>query len=529
MHISYLEERPYLTLVLSSVLLFYINIDLLPVSIMEARNFIVAREMLTENNWFLTTMNGLARYEKPPLPSWITSFFVSLFDNPSTWVYRLPVSVFSTLGIIGMYKLSFALSNLKKQSLYAALILGTSFYYVVIRFEAPSDMFTHVAMIFSLYYLVRITQGKNTIFSVVIGGLWLAISILSKGPVSLYVLWLPFIIAYAVAFKFQFKRKVGYYFLYIGLGLLLGASWYVYVRLADPVAFLEIAETETSNWSSYNVRPFYYYWSFFIQSGIWTIPALISLAYPYFKNKVEHKKLYLFSFIWTLAAVVLLSIIPEKKSRYLMPILIPLALNTVQIIFYFIKEKNSKFNKTLATIILIVCLAIIVAPPLVIDHSLLFWLWYTSMASFALIIGFNTARQFSKSDLKTMVWNYFFIIMLITSIGMKGVDFLQRNPSYSKTISQKANRLPTYHYQGLSPELIFASGKISQPLNFDEVPKFELLVLVLDSELSSFKNELPKYMSIQSIEHIDLNFFNSKADKKYKERYFLNAITIAPR
>ena len=526
MLISYIEDRPYLTLILSSILLFYINLDVLPVSIMEARNFIVAREMLTENNWFLTTMNGIARYEKPPLPSWITSFFVSLFDNQSTWVYRLPVSVFSTMGLIGVYKLSFALSNLKTQSLYAALILGTSFYYVVIRFEAPSDMFTHVAMIFSLFYLVRVTQEKKIIYSAVIGGLWLAASILSKGPVSLYVLWLPFIIAYAVTFKFEFKKKIGYYFIYIGLGLLLGASWYVYVRLLDPVAFLEIAETETSNWSSYNVRPFYYYWSFFIQTGIWTIPALISLAYPYFKNKVENNKLYLFSIIWTLAAVVLLSIIPEKKSRYLMPVLIPLALNTVQIIFYFIKEKNLKFNKTLATILLIVCLAIIVAPPFVINHSFQFWLWYTSMASFALIIGFNTTLQFSKSYLKTLVWNYFFIIILITSIGMNGVVYLQKNKSYSKTISQKAKNLPIYYYEELSPELIFASGKISQPINFDVVLKSESLILVPGSVLSSFKNDLPEHIDKQSIEHIDLNFFNSKDDKSYKSRLQVDLIKV---
>lgn len=27
--------------------------------------------MITENHWLLTTMNGEARYEKPPFPSWI--------------------------------------------------------------------------------------------------------------------------------------------------------------------------------------------------------------------------------------------------------------------------------------------------------------------------------------------------------------------------------------------------------------------------------------------------------------------------
>lgn len=40
---------------------------------MEARNFNSAREMINHNNWVLTTMNGEARYEKPPLPTWLAA------------------------------------------------------------------------------------------------------------------------------------------------------------------------------------------------------------------------------------------------------------------------------------------------------------------------------------------------------------------------------------------------------------------------------------------------------------------------
>ena len=60
-------------------------------------------------------------------------------------------------------------------------------------------------------------------------------------------------------------------------------------------------------------------------------------------KRVEDKKLYRFSLIWTLAAVVLLSIIPEKKERYLMPVLIPLAMNTSFYIKYLMsKTKDLK-------------------------------------------------------------------------------------------------------------------------------------------------------------------------------------------
>ena len=93
------------------------------------------------------------------------------------------------------------------------------------------------------------------------------------------------------------------------------------------------------------MRPFYYYWSFFTQSGIWTIPAFISLLYPYLKSRVKNLKAYQFSLLWTLLAVILLSLIPEKKSRYLMPVLIPLSINISFYINYLITEFKTLQDK----------------------------------------------------------------------------------------------------------------------------------------------------------------------------------------
>ena len=102
---------------------------------------------------------------------------------------------------------------------------------------------------------------------------------------------------------------------------------------------------ETANWTSYNIRPFYYYWSFFSQSGIWCIPAFVALLYPYLKDKVFFKKGYQFTLLWTLCSVLLLSIIPEKKSRYLLPVLIPLALNTGFYIEYLFRRFTNMSDK----------------------------------------------------------------------------------------------------------------------------------------------------------------------------------------
>ena len=54
--------------------IFFPHLSIVEVNIMEARNFITAREMLEYGNWIHTTMNLEPRYEKPPLPTWMTAW-----------------------------------------------------------------------------------------------------------------------------------------------------------------------------------------------------------------------------------------------------------------------------------------------------------------------------------------------------------------------------------------------------------------------------------------------------------------------
>ena len=53
---------------------------------MEARNFQAAKEMVEDNNWLLPTLNGEPRYQKPPLPTWLTAFSVLLFNSKNEYI-----------------------------------------------------------------------------------------------------------------------------------------------------------------------------------------------------------------------------------------------------------------------------------------------------------------------------------------------------------------------------------------------------------------------------------------------------------
>ncbi|MFA6770527.1 MAG: glycosyltransferase family 39 protein, partial [Bacteroidales bacterium] len=334
------ERNPIVTICLFTAIMLLPLLSTLEVTIMEARNFVTAREMVTDGNWLLTTMNGEPRYEKPPLPTWLTAISTLFFGNNKLLGLRLPALLL--VMVIGsfVYLLSKKILNDPLHSLTNALIAITSFYIFGIIIEAPWDIFAHGFMLVAIYYLFSLFRSDKANWrDALMASLFIGASFMSKGPISLYALLLPFLAAYGFSYKYSsLKTKSAPLLVTILLAVLISGWWYLYVRIQDPDVFMAVAQKETSNWSSYNVRPFYYYWSFFIQSGLWSIPAFISLLYSYLKTRVVNLKAYKFSLLWTLFAVVLLSLIPEKKSRYLMPVLIPLAINTGFYIEYLFRE-----------------------------------------------------------------------------------------------------------------------------------------------------------------------------------------------
>jgi 4-amino-4-deoxy-L-arabinose transferase-like glycosyltransferase len=522
-----LEKYPILSLLLFVIVMLGFTIDAIPVSIMEARNFISAREMLTDGNWILTTMNGEARYEKPPLPTWITAFFGFLFGIKSVLALRWPALLFLASIGISTYLLSKKLKLTTSHSLINGFIVLTSFYVIGITIEGPWDIYAHGFMLMALYQLFQMFEnGKITIIQSALFVLFLAGSILSKGPVSLYVLFLSFVIAYGIAYKFKggtlhFLKL----FSLLIFGLVLGGWWYFHVRVADPETFTAIAERETSNWSSYNVRPFYYYWSFFVQSGIWTVPALLSLLYP-LKSKVSNLKAYRFSFFWTLIAVVLLSVIPEKKSRYLMPVLIPLAINIGFYINYIILNfKTLKSKKETMPVYfhfgLIGSIAIL--------FPLSGFFFGASLTGFVLVrfvilsivlvlIGLLIFKQLKEKQIKNA---FYLVIAFMLSLGLLGVPLakLQAQTDY-KPISALNNNLVLYTLGYVAPEVIYNYGdkipNLYQSEGFMVPSESEFLLVATDKNPEDIK-ELSQFFNIEFIETFDLNF-SANDSRGYKNR-----------
>ena len=527
--IKIIEKYPVASLFLFVIVMLGFTIDAIPVSIMEARNFISAREMLTDNNWVLTTMNGDARYEKPPLPTWITAVFGFFFGIKSVLALRWPALLMVASIGISSYFISKKLTDNTSHSLINGFLVITSFYVIGITIEGPWDIYAHGFMLAALLQLFTLLNNESIgVKTSLLFILFLAASVLSKGPVSLYVLFLSFLIAYGLSYGYKGK-KLNYLKLLVLLifGIFIGAWWYMHVRVIDPETFTAIAERETSNWSSYNVRPFYYYWSFFVQSGLWTIPAFISLLYPYLKSRVRHKKAYKFSFYWTLIAVILLSVIPEKKSRYLMPVLIPLAINTGFYIDYIIREfkdlKSKKetypvyFNFGLIGLLAILfpLSGILLGASLVDDVLIRFII--TSLIS--LVIGCYIFKYLKAKQLKKV---FYLAVSFMLSIGLLALPLVvTQTPENYKALSEfKTNPFPIYSLGYVAPEVIYNYGNKIPALEMEEgyfIPNTKQFYVLSEKRNMETIEPLSKIYTIEYLENFDLN--TSKKDTRaYKTR-----------
>jgi 4-amino-4-deoxy-L-arabinose transferase-like glycosyltransferase len=538
--IKTIEKYPLASLFIAVLSMLLLHLDVPNVTIMEARNFITAREMIEDNNWLLTTMNGEPRYQKPPLPTWITAISGILFGANNLFALRLPAALMILFLGYSAYFLSIKLDIPKKNSLVNALILISSFYVIAIISEAPWDIYAHGFMLAGLYFLFLFFEHRQGLWkNAALSALFIGFSILSKGPVSLYALFLPFLISYGLIFKFKgFRSKIIPLVIWVVLFILIGLWWYLYVRIVDPESFVAIATKETGNWSSYNVKPFYYYWSFFIQSGLWTLPAFISLLYPYIISRVANKKAYRFTFYWTLISLILLSLIPEKKPRYLVPVLIPLAFNVGFYMNYlmqsFVNLKSKKesypvyFNFGL---IAMICLFLPIAIYFLMKDDLMDHLLYYIVLSLATpLIGLLILKKLVEKKIKHVFYLTILFMISVLLFGLPLSKNIGKQSSFKRLNDlhsiEQSEQIKTYAIGEVSPELIWDyHGKIKniyndKALDLPEEDIFGLLILNEDTKI--ILGELKSNYSTKFIETFDLNVGAKKKERLIRQFYLVS-------
>ena len=336
-------------LVMCTFIAFVANNGALDANIMESRNLTTAREILEKNNWLEPTMNGDLRLEKPPLPTWFTAATMRFAGQDDLSLLRLPAALAGMLLIFFLYKLT---KELTEDLLLPFLVAGTattSFYIFFLARDISWDIFCHSFMIGAIWLLIKGLKSSFSGWPEFLGaGALMGLSFMSKGPVSFYALLLPFLIAQSLTFGWKgASNKKAPLVGMVVLALVVSFLWPLTIWLSHSDYSSMIAQQESSAWINRSTRPFYHYWSFPVQSGIWAIFAAIALYFPYAKTRINRFGNYNFMAIWILSSLVLLSLFPEKKERYLLPLLLPLAIITSFYVRYLIIAfKEGSYTRT---------------------------------------------------------------------------------------------------------------------------------------------------------------------------------------
>lgn len=320
---------------------FFVNNGSVYEDIMESRNLVTAHEMIEYDNWLVPTMNGELRLEKPPLPTWVAAGIEYLQpDNIS--LQRAAAGIMATMMAFFLYFLALALSGNRLLALLSALVLATSFNVIMAGRVATWDI-CHSFMLGAIFFFYRGIKSVRTSWANFIwAGVFLGLSFLGKGPVAFYALLLPFLISYICIYRPSLKGKGGPIAVMLLLFIVISFWWPLYLYVFHRETALSVLAKESTAWIERNVRPWYYYWLFFAESGIWALFLLTGLCWPWLKKKVRMRKEYTFAVLWTVVTLVMLSFFPEKKTRYLLPLLIPAAMVVAQYIVYIFMAAKEK-------------------------------------------------------------------------------------------------------------------------------------------------------------------------------------------
>ncbi|WP_332848226.1 glycosyltransferase family 39 protein [Massilia sp. S19_KUP03_FR1] len=201
----------------------------------EGRYAEMAREMFASGDWITTRLNGIKYFEKPPLQTWMNALSFTLF-GVGDWQARLWTGL---CGIIGVLLTGYAGARVygPRVGLYAALVLGSSFYWVACSQINSLDMGLSGMMTIALCALLVAqrdsatpTEQRNWMLLCWAG---MALAVLSKGLIGL-VLPGGVLVFYTLAARdWQIWTR-----LHLGKGLLLffaiAAPWFVLVGLQNP-------------------------------------------------------------------------------------------------------------------------------------------------------------------------------------------------------------------------------------------------------------------------------------------------------
>lgn len=528
-----LREKTFMLLL--AVTTFFVFNTALPTDIMECRNLITAHEMATDGNWLVPTMNGELRLEKPPLPTWIAGAVDSIVPD-SLAAQRVAPGLAGCLWTLFVYLTARWLTKRRRYAFIATVVFLTSYHVVQMGRTATWDIYCHAFMMGAVYFLLRGLGGSTADRWrwLPLAGLMMGLSFLSKGPVAFYALLLPALLAAVQLTQLHTRGKWDAVAVMVAVCLVVSTWWYVCLLLFHGDAVSVVIGKESGSWLNHNVRPWHYYWRYFAETGAWALIVVASLAVGYWTRRLRHPRTYIFAVTWMLLVLLLLSLMPEKKIRYLLPIMAPCALVTACLLEHFAVARDRLSVLTFRITAAVVCVIAVAAPvavfvlhltgtPQAVVFAILMWL------TAALLL--HSLLRFKPMEL---VYGVGLVFMLVECFVLEGVGQMFGNPDKHGMRQVRNERLldgVPFRYLSDEPlriELVYEAGRKILPIGRDSIAtcvEEEPLVLVS----AGYAAEELDSRTLQLVDTVAIGTYDDNKHPKNNKHYtpdFVRHVTL---
>lgn len=533
-----------LLILLVSFFAFFVNNDIVPADLMESRNLATAQEMVRTGNYLVPTMNGELRLEKPPLPTWIAAG-VEHISPDNLAAQRAASGLAATAMALFLFLLTLRMTGSRNIAVTAALILITCYNPVMMGRTASWDIYCHSFMLGAIYFLVRGCSARcRGAGWMVLSGFFMGLSFLSKGPVSFYALLIPFLIAYAIAIRPDMRGRGAGVLLLLVTAIITSGWWYGHLWFTHPETMGVVAGKESSAWLSYNVRPFWYYWQFPAEAGIWALFWLTAILY-FFTNRHpgRNRRIYGFAVIWFVIALLLLSIVPEKKTRYLLPLLVPGAITIALYLWNLARNTTSNAAKGWFRFNGIVVALILVSVPVAFHVMFykkglvplsLYIIIAVCFLSLAVFILYSLFRKGGHPGIKSVFAGIVLAMVAVEAFCLPAVGtvFINAERHSIKLLRDhpESALLPIY-YEADSPlrmELVYEVNRLIQPIRLSDSTYYDKLPFILISSEPADSIFADTGLTVEHIDTYDNNWRKTDHKRHNKELVRHAAIIRAP-
>jgi 4-amino-4-deoxy-L-arabinose transferase-like glycosyltransferase len=192
-----------------------------------------AREMIVLGDYLRVHIDYLPFWEKPPLFFWLQAIAMHLFGI-GEYAARFPNAVCGAITLVLLFQIGTRLNGTRFGLLWAGAYFGSILPHLYFR-SGIIDPWFNLFIFLGLYFFVLFYWRKDGIkgislqrgawYYLILGGFWLSLAILTKGPVALLIAGLCMGV-YWVMERFRWYAHIGHFVAYALISASTLLIWY---------------------------------------------------------------------------------------------------------------------------------------------------------------------------------------------------------------------------------------------------------------------------------------------------------------